>query len=112
MASCPSCSIKAGSSRGRISDLPDPDADMGAMLLRQALWRIYDDCGDGTAAAALIYQSIFQDGLRYITAGGDAMRLREHLLAGMRIVLAPARRHDPADNRQPIARPAGGMRLP
>ena len=78
---------KGGLIARRISDLPDPDADMGAMLLRQALWRIYDDCGDGTAAAALIYQSIFEDGLRYITAGGDAMRLREHLLAGMQIVL-------------------------
>lgn len=78
---------KGGLIARRITDLPDPDADMGAMLLRQMLWQLYEDCGDGTAAAALIFQSIFRDGLRYIAAGGDAMRLRQHLLAGAQIII-------------------------
>ncbi len=72
----------------RISDLPDRDADMGAMLLRHVLWRLYEDCGDGTATAALIFQSITNDGLKYIAAGGNAMRLREHLTQGLSLVLA------------------------
>jgi len=70
---------KGGLIARRISDLPDRDADMGAMLLRQMLWQLYEDCGDGTATAAVIFQSIYNDGLKYLAAGGNAMRLREHL---------------------------------
>ena len=70
---------KGGLIARRISDLPDRDADMGAMLLRQMLWQLYEDYGDGTATAAVIFQSIYNDGLKYIAAGGNAMRLREHL---------------------------------
>lgn len=78
---------KGGLIARRISDLPDRDADMGAMLLRQMLWQLYEDCGDGTATAAVIFQSITNDGLTYLAAGGNAMRLREHLGACLDIVL-------------------------
>ena len=60
---------------------------MGAMLLRQMLWQLYEDCGDGTATAALIFQSITNDGLKYLAAGGNAMRLRERLGAGLDDIL-------------------------
>ncbi|MCY4018935.1 MAG: hypothetical protein OXG39_05975 [Chloroflexi bacterium] len=70
---------KGGLIARRISDLPDRDADMGAMLLRQMLWQLYEDCGDGTATAAVIFQSVYNEGLKYIAAGGNAMRLRQCL---------------------------------
>ena len=70
---------KGGLIARRISDLPDRDADMGAMLLRQMLWQLYEDCGDGTATAAVIFQSIYNDGLKVIAASGNAMRLRQYL---------------------------------
>ncbi|MCY3781345.1 MAG: hypothetical protein OXG78_13615 [Chloroflexi bacterium] len=78
---------KGGLIARRISDLPDRDADMGAMLLRQMLWGLYEDCGDGTATAAVIFQSIYNEGLKVIAAGGDAMRLRHHLQAGADLVI-------------------------
>ena len=78
---------KGGLIARRITDLADPDADMGAMLLRQMLWQLYEDCGDGTATAAVIFQSIYREGLKYIAAGGDAMRLRQQLQAGLQVVL-------------------------
>ena len=78
---------KGGLIARRISDLPDRDADMGAMLLRQMLWQLYEDCGDGTATSALIFQSITNDGLKYLAAGGNAMRLREHLGERLDVVL-------------------------
>ena len=78
---------KGGLIARRISDLPDRDADMGAMLLRQMLWGLYEDCGDGTATAALIFQSITNDGLKYLAAGGNAMRLRERLGDCLDVVL-------------------------
>ena len=79
---------KGGLIARRISGLPDPDADMGAMLLRQMLWGLYEDCGDGTATAAVIFQSVYNEGLKYIAAGGDAMRLRQCLEQYLDLVLA------------------------
>ncbi len=78
---------KGGLIARRISDLPDRDADMGAMLLRGMLWQLYEDCGDGTATAAVLFQAIYGEGMKYIAAGGNAMRLRERLLAGMTAAL-------------------------
>lgn len=78
---------KGGLIARRITDLPDRDADMGAMLLRGMLWQLYEDCGDGTATAAVIFQSVYNDGLKYIAAGGDAMRLRQCLQQCLNLVL-------------------------
>ena len=78
---------KGGLIARRITDLPDPNADMGAMLLRQMLWQLYEDCGDGTATAAVIFQSIYNEGLKYLAAGGDAMRLRQFLNEGLDLIL-------------------------
>src|SRR5437588_836940 len=38
----------------RIIELADRDSDVGAMLIRQALWQLNERCGDGTATAAVI----------------------------------------------------------
>ena len=78
---------KGGLIARRITNLPDPDADMGAMLLRQMLWQLYEDCGDGTAAAALMFQSIYNEGLKVIAAGGNAMRLRHYLRDYLKLAL-------------------------
>lgn len=71
----------------RILQLPDADADMGAMFMRQMLWQQHLRAGDGTAAMAVLFQSIYNQGLKYIAAGGNAMRLRGFLENGMRVVI-------------------------
>ena len=71
----------------RIIDLKDPDENMGAMFIRGALWRLYEKVGDGTASAAVIFQSVYNQGLRYIAAGGNAMLLRRSLEEGMKVIL-------------------------
>ena len=78
---------KGGLIARRITDLPDRNADMGAMLVRGMLWGLYEETGDGTATAAVVFQSIYNTGLKYITAGGDPMRLRQYLLQGLDIIL-------------------------
>jgi chaperonin GroEL len=67
--------------------LGDKDADIGAMLVRDLLWRLQEQIGDGTATAAVIFQTIFNEGVRYLTAGGNAMLLQAHLLEGARIII-------------------------
>ena len=63
----------------RIIELPNRDEDMGAMLVRAMLIRQQERIGDGTATAAVLFEAIFNAGLRYLAAGGNAMQLRRHL---------------------------------
>ncbi len=64
----------------RIIALPDREDDVGAMLLRQVLWQMNQHVGDGAATAAVLYERIYREGLRYIAAGANAMRLRRQLV--------------------------------
>jgi chaperonin GroEL len=71
----------------RILELPDRDADMGAMFLRHVLWQVHEKVGDGTATTAVLLQSIYNRGVRYLASGGNAMLLRHHLEEGRRVIL-------------------------
>ena len=78
----------AGRSRAGSSSYPDRDEDIGAMYLRHLLWRVREDCGDGTATTAVIFHEVMHQGVRYIVQGGSAMLLRQALEKGARLVLA------------------------
>ncbi len=71
----------------RIIQLPDRDADMGAMIVRHLLWRLHEQVGDGTATAAVVFQAVYNQGLRYLAAGGNAQRLRRHLERGAQAIV-------------------------
>jgi chaperonin GroEL len=71
----------------RIIQIRNRDDDMGAMFLRHVLWELYEKVGDGTATTAVMFQSIFEQGIRYATAGGNPMRLRIFLEEAVRLVL-------------------------
>lgn len=91
----------------RILQLKDRDADIGAMLLRETLWEQRERCGDGAATAAVLYQTVFSEGRRFISAGGDAMLLRQQLEGGIKIMLealkAQARAISTADETERLA---------
>ncbi len=72
----------------RIIQIANRDADVGAMYVRQLLWQVRESVGDGVATAAVLFQSVFNEGLRVIAAGGNAMQLRHHLEQGLKIILA------------------------
>lgn len=63
----------------RIIALPERDDDVGAMLLRQVMWRMRQQAGDGVVTTAVLYERIYNEGLRFIAAGADPMRLRGRL---------------------------------
>lgn len=71
----------------RIIQLADRDADMGAMIVRHLLWRLHEEVGDGTATAAVVFQAVYNQGLRYLAAGGNAQRLRRHLDRGAQAIV-------------------------
>ena len=71
----------------RIIEIEGRNADMGAMFMRHMLWKLQEKAGDGTATAAVIFHTLFKGGVRYVTAGGNAMLLRRYLEQGLRLVL-------------------------
>jgi chaperonin GroEL len=95
----------------RIIAIPDRDQDVGAMLIRHVLWRMYQDSGDGVTTTAVIFQSIFNQGVRYLSAGGgNAMQLRNGLENCLPIVLDALRGFTvPLNGRELITQVAEGI---
>src|SRR5262245_11382557 len=54
-------------------DLPDPFENMGAKLVNAVAQKTSDVAGDGTTTATILALSIYQEGLRTITFGGNPM---------------------------------------
>jgi chaperonin GroEL len=79
---------KGGVIAKRIVQLPDRNADMGAMLARDMLWDLHQRYGDGAATAAVLLKSIYNEGVKYLASGGNAMMLRRALEEGLTLVLA------------------------
>ncbi|HEY9078349.1 MAG TPA: chaperonin GroEL [Anaerolineaceae bacterium] len=76
----------------RVIQIQDKDMDMGAMFSRHLLWHLYDTVGDGTTTAGVIFQKLYNEGLRLITAGWNPMILRKNLEKGLQIVLESLRK--------------------
>src|SRR5713226_8536905 len=50
----------------RIIEIEPRGCDVGAMLIRQALWRMNREAGDGSTTMAVMYQVILNEGMRYV----------------------------------------------
>ena len=50
-------------------ELPDPFENMGAKLVIEVAKKTGDAAGDGTTSATILAESIFSEGLRYLTTG-------------------------------------------
>jgi chaperonin GroEL len=57
-------------------DLPDPFENMGAKLVNAVAQKTSDTAGDGTTTATILALSIYQEGLRNITAGANPMAVK------------------------------------
>ncbi|MFT7585595.1 MAG: chaperonin GroEL, partial [Cellvibrionaceae bacterium] len=53
----------------RIIALPQRQQDMGAMILRQMVWRMKTRMGDGAATTAVLGQAILDEATKLLTAG-------------------------------------------
>src|SRR4029079_10883459 len=57
-------------------DLPDPFENMGAKLVNAVAQKTSDTAGDGTTTATILALSLYQEGLRNITAGANPMTVK------------------------------------
>ncbi len=57
-------------------ELPDPFENMGAKLINTVASKTGDVAGDGTTTATVLAEAIFEQGLRYLTAGVNPVRVQ------------------------------------
>jgi chaperonin GroEL len=63
-------------------DLPDPEENLGAQMLRQAAEKTGDLVGDGTSTSTIIAHAIFAEGVRNVAAGASAIDIKRGLDRG------------------------------
>ncbi len=69
-------------------DLPDPFENMGAKLVNAVTQKTSDVAGDGTTTATILALSIYQEGLRNITAGANPMAVQRGVEKAVQTVVA------------------------
>src|SRR3954467_15323801 len=69
-------------------DLPDPFENMGAKLVNAVAQKTSDVAGDGTTPATILALSIYQEGLRNITAGANPMVVKRGVDRAVEAVVA------------------------
>jgi chaperonin GroEL len=72
-------------------DLPDPEENLGAQVLREAAERTGDAVGDGTTTATVLAHAILADGVRNVAAGASAIDLKRGLERGLRAAVESIR---------------------
>ena len=68
-------------------DLPDPFENMGAKLVNAVAQKTSDIAGDGTTTATILALSIYQEGLRNITAGANPMAVKRGIDKAVEVVV-------------------------
>src|SRR6266853_853410 len=69
-------------------DLADPFENMGAKLVNAVAQKTSDVAGDGTTTATILALSIYQEGLRNITAGANPMAIKRGIDKAVEAVVA------------------------
>src|SRR5947209_15927489 len=69
-------------------DLPDPFGNMGAKLVNAVAQKTSDVAGDGTTTATILALSVYQEGLRNITAGANPMAIKRGIDKAVEAVVA------------------------
>ncbi len=89
-------------------DLADPFENMGAKLVNAVAQKTSDVAGDGTTTATILALSIYQEGLRNITAGANPMAVKRGI---EKAVAAVVGRLDEMSKRIPAYEKGGKEQL-
>src|SRR3974377_551648 len=79
---------KDGGTGGKESALADRFENMGAKLVNAVAQKTSDVAGDGTTTATILALSIYQEGLRNITAGANPMAVKRGIDKAVSAVVA------------------------
>jgi len=68
-------------------ELGDPYENMGAQMVKEVASRTSDVAGDGTTTATLLAEAIYDEGLKNVAAGANAMELKRGIDAAVAAVV-------------------------
>jgi chaperonin GroEL len=69
-------------------ELPDPEENLGARMMREAAERTGEAVGDGTTTSTLLAHAIFAEGVKNVAAGASAIDLKRGLDRGLKAAVA------------------------
>ena len=72
---------KDGVSVSKEITLPEPFESMGAKMVNEVAKKTADMAGDGTTAATVLAEAIFNEGLRYVTSGANSVQIQRGINA-------------------------------
>jgi len=85
-------------------ELEDSYEDMGAQMVKEVASKTSTVAGDGTTTATIYVEAIFDEGLKNVTAGANAMELRRGIELGVEAVVEEYKRlSTPVKGTQQIA---------
>lgn len=68
-------------------ELKDPEANLGARMIREAAVRMGDAVGDGTSTSTVLAHAIYSEGLKNVAAGASAIDLKRGLDRGLKVAV-------------------------
>ncbi len=68
-------------------ELKDPYENMGAQLVREVASKTSDIAGDGTTTATVLAYSIYKEGMKYVTAGANAIDMKRGIDKAVEVIV-------------------------
>jgi len=68
-------------------ELEDPNENMGAQMVKEVASKTSDAAGDGTTTATVLAESIFEEGLKNVTAGANPILIQRGIQAAAKAVV-------------------------
>lgn len=94
----------AGTIARRVTEIPNRCVNAGAMLIRNMVWHMRDQAGDGSATAAVLARAMIRAGARLVAAGANPMLMRRGMEQGVQAAVASlAAMAQPLDSLAAIA---------
>src|SRR5690348_6898957 len=90
-------------------ELEDPYENMGAQLVKEVASKTNDIAGDGTTTATVLAQSMVNEGLRYVMAGGNPLLVKKGIDSAVAKAVEALKQMavSVADDKQKVANVAG-----
>ncbi len=88
-------------------ELPDPVENIGAQLVKEVAQKTADKAGDGTTTATVLAQAIFSDGLKFVTAGDNAIEVKRGIDEAVKVIVDELKKiAKPVETKEQIAQVA------
>jgi chaperonin GroEL len=85
-------------------ELEDPFQNMGVQMVKEVASKTSDDAGDGTTTATVLAQSIFNEGIKNVTAGANPTEIKRGIDEAVKVVVDELKNlSKPIEGKQEIA---------